>query len=411
MEEQLNKSSHHGYLNEDANNSDSDEKEDEENLSSIGADNEKELVLLDYNTDGHGDNNSQQQQQQQNDDAEDDERVITRYYLRSISPPANESRVEDDDRQFFSTRNRLGHANVTVSHNSAFMRVSPTDNDHSDSGESNSNNSQNQPSSSQQRQELPQAYPISLPQTATGIQVASCTAHTIITQRTSNDNNDNNNPEQRKKRSWKLWLIVLPLILLAVSITFIFLLSFPEPTNTSTNVTNISNTTITVANSTEEEIIIKQDTTAPSPSPSLQEEKQEEQKCFTNPLEIQRIETELYLNGHDSSIPRTYIICPNSFIDFFGVPPTALEFDHSMGSYFPLIIFRPNVSILCGSDGDIRNNCTLYGGFCNISLFPRSLLINYPVNETAENTTISGFQLTGATQGKYTNSFSPLSNE
>lgn len=85
--------------------------------------------------------------------------------------------------------------------------------------------------------------------------------------------------------------------------------------------------------------------------------------CWNDPIAIQSAELDRYTSGIDASIPRTFVICPNTTFDVFDMKPTAFEFDFSTGDTMPIVIFDSNVNLICGDDGDIRNNCTFVGGW------------------------------------------------
>lgn len=125
----------------------------------------------------------------------------------------------------------------------------------------------------------------------------------------------------------------------------------------------------------------------------------EEPDCFTDPLMIQHYETLAYERKDDPSTPRTYHICPNTVLNIFPFNPRNFAYDYTGGDVFPLYIFRPNISILCGPDGDINNNCTFQGGTFHIMVVNRSLQRGYEMNTTAHNVTIEGMKFTGANEG------------
>ena len=72
----------------------------------------------------------------------------------------------------------------------------------------------------------------------------------------------------------------------------------------------------------------------------------------------------------DSSSPRTYNLCSDSFFEF-----QRGEYSDYYDAYLPtgpgmqpVILVNPNVSILCGPDGNIANNCTFSGGTFQVAL-------------------------------------------
>lgn len=132
--------------------------------------------------------------------------------------------------------------------------------------------------------------------------------------------------------------------------------------------------------------------------------------CFTDPILVQTLEWEAHERGDDPSILRTYHFCPHSFMKVFNLETTLFTFDYGSGNVNPLILFRPNVHIFCGEDGDYSNNCTFSSGFYHVSFQKGPMFVNYNINTTVENITIEGFRFTGATGGSNIVGFSHSTN-
>lgn len=77
--------------------------------------------------------------------------------------------------------------------------------------------------------------------------------------------------------------------------------------------------------------------------------------CLTDPMVVNVLEFEVYERGDDPSIPRTYIFCPNSTMNIFHYHPSSGQADFSTGDAYPILLFLPNVNLLCG-DGSFENN-------------------------------------------------------
>lgn len=90
-------------------------------------------------------------------------------------------------------------------------------------------------------------------------------------------------------------------------------------------------------------------------------------ECYTDPHVIQLLEWDAFNKGEDPSIPRKYHFCPNTVMKVFGFDTFLMNFDYTTGDVNPLVIFRPNIHIMCGFDGDYNNNCTFSGGYFHIA--------------------------------------------
>lgn len=159
----------------------------------------------------------------------------------------------------------------------------------------------------------------------------------------------------------------------------------PDPTDEDQNINNYNNSDYNNYNNVTEEsseVMIEENFT-----------------CYTDPLEINLKEIEMFENGEDPSTPRTYHLCPNTHIYPFELHsdlPKPSKYNFTSGMHFPLNIFRPNISILCGHDGALKNNCTFHGGVISIQIGQETH--QYEIEYTsAENTTIMGMTFTGGT--------------
>lgn len=122
--------------------------------------------------------------------------------------------------------------------------------------------------------------------------------------------------------------------------------------------------------------------------------------CYTDPYIIHIIEKEAYERGNDPSIPRTYHICANTTMNIFRFTPLYNSVLPSSDNVHPLLLFRPNVHIMCGIDGSFGNNCTFDGGNVQVILHDRSFDTENLINATnVENTTIEGFRFRNASDG------------
>lgn len=165
--------------------------------------------------------------------------------------------------------------------------------------------------------------------------------------------------------------------------------TFPSITNSTTNSPSASSTVTATPTATA---------TTGKPPVRL---------CITNTKVFQILEYRAYERGEDPSKTLNYIFCPNEVYDIYEfddlafLNPAFEKYDFTSGNSFPLTIFRPNINILCGWNGDINNNCTFRGGWSSINIQREveTETISSALNTTAYNITIQGFRFTGSTSG------------
>ena len=113
--------------------------------------------------------------------------------------------------------------------------------------------------------------------------------------------------------------------------------------------------------------------------------------CISDTADINAAELALA----DSSIPRTYNLCSDSFFEF---QDGVLGY---YGTYYvadgpgmpPIRLINPNVNILCGPDGNIAHNCTFSGGTFQVILTDGSYY--YSNTETVTDILLQGIKFTG----------------
>ena len=121
-------------------------------------------------------------------------------------------------------------------------------------------------------------------------------------------------------------------------------------------------------------------------------------KCIDNLNDIVLPEIALARsNVAATSKERTYILCPNT-VFHIGEAGSGNALNYTGGS-LPLVIFNPNLSVLCGADGSVKNNCVLSGGDHQVlslghDLMPMDLRNIYP---DASNFRLSGVTMRNAT--------------
>eukprot|EP00594_Rhizosolenia_setigera_P017692 CAMPEP_0178976496 /NCGR_PEP_ID=MMETSP0789-20121207/23872_1 /TAXON_ID=3005 /ORGANISM="Rhizosolenia setigera, Strain CCMP 1694" /LENGTH=653 /DNA_ID=CAMNT_0020665603 /DNA_START=33 /DNA_END=1995 /DNA_ORIENTATION=- len=165
--------------------------------------------------------------------------------------------------------------------------------------------------------------------------------------------------------------------------------TFPSITNSTTNSPSASSTVTATPTAT-----------ATTGKPPLR-------LCILNTKAFQILEYRAYERGEDPSKTFNYIFCPNKVYDIYEfddlafLNPAFEKYDFTSGNSFPLTIFRPNINILCGWNGDINNNCTFRGGWSSINIQREveTETISSALNTTAYNITIQGFRFTGSTSG------------
>lgn len=115
----------------------------------------------------------------------------------------------------------------------------------------------------------------------------------------------------------------------------------------------------------------------PTPAPTARE-------CWESLLDIYYSEKRV----EDSSILRTYVLCPDTVYDI------GSEYDDYNialdGDQF-LLISRPNMQVLCGENGDSANKCTFMGGS-----FQVGLMDEFDSGEDISNILVKGVTFQGA---------------
>lgn len=113
--------------------------------------------------------------------------------------------------------------------------------------------------------------------------------------------------------------------------------------------------------------------------------------CFSTLEAIYNTEASSSLN---TLVRRQYVLCPDSTfkIGKFNDNDQIIE-----GSDYPLLLFRPNVRILCGDNGSSSNNCIFSGGDYPVEIIKPSLLLETDLtDEVVANIEIRGVTFTGA---------------
>ena len=85
----------------------------------------------------------------------------------------------------------------------------------------------------------------------------------------------------------------------------------------------------------------------------------------------------------DTSVQRSYTLCPNTN---FSLGTYDYSYQIIRGTGTPMIPLRPNMSIKCGTDGSIHNNCIIKGGPVHLDGTNHFGF----VNGTVENVVIQG---------------------
>lgn len=254
------------------------------------------------------------------------------------------------------------------------------------------------PTIARRRENLPSAYPV----TSDDLAPVCVDVEVIPIVQETSGNDSTQQPQVQiskrffsRKRLYRMCLVILVLVALCFGLLSIHFLRSKSTSMDATGATDevitnstIKNTTIASggelsnsSNSTSDVLIenpaIEDNITSIVDIDSNGQKKDEEEKqeyeveekfnsfssCWNDPIAIQSAELDRYTSGIDASIPRTFVICPNTTFDVFDMKPTAFEFDFSTGDTMPIVIFDSNVNLICGDDGDIRNNCTFVGGW------------------------------------------------
>ena len=109
----------------------------------------------------------------------------------------------------------------------------------------------------------------------------------------------------------------------------------------------------------------------PSPAPAPAPTRTFSYPCFTSTwdiLQAQRDKNATSIDDDTNGEDEVYIICPNTTIEIGAFRnPAANDYSFVNGDY-PLWIIRQNVTVKCGIDGKLGNNCVFFGGFIQILL-------------------------------------------
>lgn len=228
---------------------------------------------------------------------------------------------------------------------------------------------------------LPQAYPVSDLPEAYPVDESDVIGVSVNDNNNNGSNEVNNNghtprpsSHNRENRSYAFF-IALAICAGAISYVLFFLrpqqdkiiVDIKETNETIPSKKDGSNLTtmITAPQEEKERTIIK--TKEEEEETIINQESTENFTCYTDPITIQTLEWEANERGDDPSIPRTYHFCRNSVMNVFYYDLKQFNFDFSSGEVQPLVIFRPNINILCGHDGNFQNNCTFSGGFFQVN--------------------------------------------
>jgi len=241
------------------------------------------------------------------------------------------------------------------------------------------------PNNNARQQALPHAYPV--PNNNAGQHELYIVEPDVEV--TDSENQDYHDNQTIQKHVMALYLLLIVMIVAVVGVPLSYYFRDLESANYNYNDEDASE----ISNSLQ-----------PTLPPSMEELTEPHQTsetftCFRDPLKIQILEWEAFERGDDPSIPRTYHFCANSTMRVYSTNPKFFNFDSSSGDTFPLIIFRPNVNILCGEDGSFENKCTFKGGIAQIVLTESPFFVSYNLNTTTENVTIEGFRFTGTRNG------------
>lgn len=117
----------------------------------------------------------------------------------------------------------------------------------------------------------------------------------------------------------------------------------------------------------------------------------------TAPLDCYVNTADIYVDvlAADSSIPRTYVICPDTVIDIrdddLDLSPGPLPNNTFEGGKQPAIYLRSQSTVMCGTDGKSSNNCTLRGGILQFAF-----LNGWFGDEVARNVRVLGLTFEAA---------------
>lgn len=251
---------------------------------------------------------------------------------------------------------------------------------------------------------LPQAYPVgdvgSRPNHVIPLQIIQLETET---QEEAAPHENEDEPNDENTKSIKLCGVIIVIIIVA----YVATIAITIPNSTRQSHIGNTNTSSNVSKTTAHDNLYQNISLEPSlapissshyPSSHYNDQSHEDisKMCFTDPHIINLLEWQTYERGDDPSIPRTYHFCPNSLMSIFDFDLYLYNYDYSSGYFHPMFFFRPNINILCGFDGDYDNNCTFQGGAFQIILQETPLFVDYSLNTTTENITISGFRFTGA---------------
>ena len=114
--------------------------------------------------------------------------------------------------------------------------------------------------------------------------------------------------------------------------------------------------------------------------------------CVANLNDIVLPEIALASNAAATAKERIYILCPNT-VFYIGEPGSGNGLNYTGGS-LPLAIFNPNLSVLCGADGSVKNNCVLLGGDHQVLALSHDMM---PSDLKAVYPDASNFRLSGVT--------------
>lgn len=108
-----------------------------------------------------------------------------------------------------------------------------------------------------------------------------------------------------------------------------------------------------------------------------------ESKCLDslNPI----YESELAVT--DDTQLREYILCPDTTYEI----ANNFENGEPKDGQYPISIFRSNVHVLCGFDGNSNNNCVLEDGHVQLGYYDK-----FNTNATLTNTAVKGLTFTKA---------------
>ena len=94
---------------------------------------------------------------------------------------------------------------------------------------------------------------------------------------------------------------------------------------------------------------------------------------------------------------KTFKICTNTQIDI-GLPSDG-TFQDWVGGDFPLTVIHDDITIQCGDDGNVEDNCVLNGGWAQIVTTPNTPFVSDGRTTSTENLIVKGLTFTGSLIG------------